>query len=113
MKSLEKVLDGRPRHAVRAARVVIKDAAFGLLHDMVAVLDRHPLQHRDTPGLDAGLAALMDSHLAHLRACMAATVDEVTPALLTEDAALLAGEYLRWTANGSWELINSADPCGT
>lgn len=53
LKSLEKVLDGRPRHAMRAARVVMKDAA------------------------------------------------------------LLAGEYLRWTANGSWELINAADPCGT
>ncbi len=97
---------------MRAARVVIKDAAFGLFQDMVAVLDRQPLQHRDTPGLDAMLAELMDSHLAQLRARMAATVDEVTPALLT-DAALLAGEYLRWTANGSWELINSADPCGT
>lgn len=81
-------LDGRPRHAVRAARVVIKDAAFGLLHDMGAVLD-------------AVLAVLMDSHLAQLRARMAATVDEVTPALLTEDAALLAGEYHRCTANGS------------
>lgn len=113
LKSLEKVLDGRPRHAARAARVVIKDAAFGLLHDMVAVLNRQPLQHRDTPGLDAMLAVLMDSHLAQLRARMAAAVDEVTPALSTEDAVLLAGEYLRWTANGSWELINAADPCGT
>ncbi len=113
LKSLEKVLDGRPRHAARAARVVIKDAAFGLLHDMVAVLDRQPLQHRDTPGLDAMLAVLMDSHLAQLRARMAAAVDEVIPALSTEDAVLLAGEYLRWTANGSWELINAADPCGT
>lgn len=76
------MLDGRPRHAVRAARVVIKDAAFGLLQDMVAVLDRHPHQHRDTPGLDAMLAVLMDSHLAQLRACMAVTVDEVTPGLI-------------------------------
>jgi hypothetical protein len=77
------------------------------------VLERHPLQHPDTPGLDVTLAVLIDRHLAQLRARMAATVDEVTQALLTEDAALLAGEYLRWTANGSWELINAADPCGT
>ncbi len=107
------LLDGRPRHAVRATRVVIKDAAFTLLQDMVAVLDRHPRQHRDITGLDAMLAVLMDSHLAQLRARMAVTVDEVTPVLSTEDAALLAGEYLRWTANSSWELINAADPCGT
>lgn len=60
------LLDGRPRHAVRAARVVIKDTAFGLLQDMMAVLDRHALQHRDTPGLGAMLAALMDSTLGAL-----------------------------------------------
>lgn len=98
---------------MRAARAVIKDAAFGLLQDMVAVLDSHPHQHRDISGLDAMLAALMDNHLAELRACMAVTVEEVTPVLSTEDAALLAGEYLRWTGNGSLALINAADPCGT
>ncbi|MGH3869996.1 MAG: hypothetical protein ACRDSR_00525 [Pseudonocardiaceae bacterium] len=113
LKSLEKVLDGQPRHAARAARVIIKDAAFDLLHDMVAVLDRHPFQHRDTSGLDAVLVALMDNHLAHLRSRMAATVDEVTPVLPAGDAALLVGEYIRWTTNGSWKLINAADPCGT
>jgi hypothetical protein len=59
------------------------------------------------------LAVLMDSHLAQLRVHMAATVDEVIPVLSTADAAVLAGEYFRWTANGSWELINAADSCGT
>jgi hypothetical protein len=35
LKSLEKVLDGQPRHAVRQARVVLKDAAYTVLGKMI------------------------------------------------------------------------------
>jgi hypothetical protein len=113
LKSLEKVLDGPPRHAVRAARVVLKDAAFALLDGMVSLLDRHPLPKRDIPGLDTALAALLDSALAQLRIRMAPTIDELLPALSAPDVAMLTREYTRWTTSGSWSLINAADPCGT
>ncbi|MGH3720866.1 MAG: hypothetical protein ACRDRI_18865 [Pseudonocardiaceae bacterium] len=46
LKSLEKILDGHPRHAVRTARLVLKDAAFDLLHAMVALLDHLAFDQR-------------------------------------------------------------------
>lgn len=113
LKSLEKVLDGRPRHAVRSARVVLKDAAFALLHTMVALLDRYPPDQPDPDDLDRTLTALMDAHLTQLRAGMATAIYEVGPVLHGKDAELLFGEYTRWATTDSWGLINADDPCGT
>lgn len=100
LKSLEKLLDGRPRDAVRAARVILKDAAFALLHTMVTLLDRT-------------LTAHMDAHLTQLRAGMAKVIHDVGSVVPGKDAELLFGEYTRWATTDSWGLINAADPCGT
>ena len=43
LKSLEKVLDGPPRHAVRQARAVLKDAAYTVLGEMIAAIEAQPL----------------------------------------------------------------------
>ncbi|MBV9162080.1 MAG: radical SAM protein [Pseudonocardiales bacterium] len=113
LKSLEKLLDGPPRRVVRAARLVLKDAAFELLHTMVALLDHYSLDRPDSASLDAQLIVIMNAFLTRLRARMAGTVIEITPVLHDTDAELLSGEYTRWANTDSWQLINTADPCGT
>jgi len=113
LKSLEKVLDGQPRHAVRAARGVLKEGAFSFLHTMVALLPHHPQDQSDPDSLDAILTALMNTQLSQLRTRMATAVNDLGPVLHRKDAELLFGEHTRWATADSWKLINAADPCGT
>ena len=113
LKSLEKVLDERPRDAVRAARAVLKNAAFALLHTMVTLFDSYPLDQPDPDDLDRTLTVHMDAHLTHLRTRLATALHEVGLVLHSTDTELLFGEYTRWATTGSWGLINAADPCGT
>lgn len=113
LKSLEKVLDGQPRRTVRAARLVLKDSAFSLLHTMVALLHHHPPDQPDPDSLDITLTALMNAHLSQLRARMTTAVNDLGPVLHGRDAELLFSEYTRWATADSWRLINAVDPCGT
>src|SRR5262249_41187550 len=57
LKSLEKVLDGTPRHTVRGARVVLKDAAYTLLGHMLTLIDRYPQAPERVQMFDAELVA--------------------------------------------------------
>jgi len=113
LKSLEKVLDGQPWEAVRAARMVIKDAAFGLLTAMVELLEQFPLDRPDPAALDEVLLELMERAITELHASVTLTVNELGNVLVGQDARLLFAEYTRWATTRSWELINAADPCGT
>ncbi|WP_406313332.1 hypothetical protein OHA77_33535 [Streptosporangium sp. NBC_01639] len=111
LKSLEKILDGTARHAVRQARVVLKRAAFGLFTGMLALLDKGG---GDLDVLGARCRALADELLVGLRPQMSTAVAEVCAALPAERAGILAHEHTRWAAtNTSWRLINASDPCGT
>lgn len=112
-KSLEKVLDGDPRNAVRAARVVIKDAAFHVLGDTLRLIDLREIDDPAPEAMRADLLAMMETRYQELQSRMAATVAEVTPVLSGDDAALMHREYERWAGSDSWQLINAADPCGT
>lgn len=113
LKSLEKVLDGPPRHALRAARRVLKDAAFSLLHTMVTLLPQYRLDQPDRHNLDGVLTAAMTAHMSQLRAEVATALDGLALVLHGSDAMLLFGEYERWATSDAWRLINAADPCGT
>jgi hypothetical protein len=115
LKSLEKVLDGPPRHAVRAARVVLKDAAYTVLGEMIAVIEAQPLLNTagSEEGLSACIGALLDAQIQVLRSRMNDTVRQVAAALPVQHARMLHGEYQRWDAVTGWRLINAADPCGT
>ncbi|WP_433379353.1 B12-binding domain-containing radical SAM protein [Streptosporangium sp. CA-115845] len=112
LKSLEKVLDGEPRRQVRAARVVIKDAAFTILTGMINLVDGYVDPSQGVP-LTAGLDALLDAEFDRLRDRMATTVPAVVAALPGQAADRLVYEHQRWAASTGWELINAADPCGT
>jgi hypothetical protein len=113
LKSLEKVLDGEPRRRVRAARVVLKDAAFALLTRMLELITGTPAAERDVPALDAALVAAMEAELAGLAGRLAGIVEAVAPALPADAAALLRHEHGRWRDLPGWRLINAADPCAT
>ncbi|MEU3168003.1 hypothetical protein [Streptosporangium sp. NPDC006930] len=112
LKSLEKVLDGEPRREVRAARVVIKDAAYAVFTRMLDLIDEHsgPVQLRQ---LIIRLDAMLDEQVEVLRSRMAATVPGVVAALPSQAADRLVHEHSRWAATTGWTLINAADPCGT
>ncbi|GAA4994342.1 hypothetical protein GCM10023205_78880 [Yinghuangia aomiensis] len=112
LKSLEKVLDGAPRQAVRAARAVIKDAAYAVLRGAIAEARSTDIG-ADHADLDCRLHVLLEGELAELRRSMAYTVPRVRTALSAKTAAVLDGEYARWLATYEWTLINVADPCGT
>jgi hypothetical protein len=114
LKSLEKILDGQPRHIVRGARGVLKDAAYALLGHMLDLIDRYPLTDDERPDeFDAGLLAVMDVEIRRLQDRMASTVQEVAPGLPADAAWLLVAEHRRWESATGWRLINAADPCGT
>lgn len=119
LKSLEKILDGAPRHLVRGARVVIKEAAFALLTRMLAIVTDTPAQldapvdTADVERFDTALRAAMDDQLGRLAEGMAATISRLAPDLPADAAAVLQREHRRWERTEGWRLINTADPCGT
>ena len=115
LKSLEKILDGHPRHAVCDARVVVKDAAFAVLGHMLRILDDFPIdrRHANAGLLDSRLTAMMDVKISQLQERMDAAVAHVTPALPAAEAELLCRQHRRWAAISGWRPINAADPCGT
>lgn len=112
LKSLEKILDGEPRRQVRAARVVIKDAAFAVFTGMLHLIDECADASLGSQ-LTAGLDAMLEEQFERLRSRMDDTVPGVVAALLSQAADRLLYEHTRWAAATGWELINAADPCGT
>ncbi|MGW6602609.1 hypothetical protein [Streptomyces sp. NPDC055036] len=112
-KSLEKVLDGAPRLAVRQARVVLKDAAYQVLGDMIHAIGQHDLERSEQEtALSARIEAALEERAGALRRHMATTVEEVKGRLTGEHSATLAREHERWASATSWELINAGESCG-
>lgn len=112
LKSLEKVLDDAPRQAVRQARVVLKDAAYQVLGDMIAVIGEYGLERpEEEAALSVRIEAALEARARMLRQQMAATVGEVGRHLTGAHAATLAREHGRWASTASWELINAGDSC--
>jgi hypothetical protein len=108
LKSLEKTLDGPPRHAVRAARTVLKQAAFDVLGDMLTRIGTYPLDTPREPDLTSDLQAAMDERHARLRTEIAGPVMRLVPALPPGPARTLHAGHDRWQAKTSWRLINAA-----
>jgi hypothetical protein len=115
LKSLEKILDGRSRHVVREARVVIKDAAFSVMGQMLHILDDFSIdrRHANAESLDDRLTSMMNTEISELQDRMDVAVAQVAPALPPAEAALLRNEHRRWVATSGWQLLNAADPFGT
>ncbi|MEU7905915.1 radical SAM protein [Actinoplanes sp. NPDC049118] len=113
LKSLEKVLDGQPRHSVRQARTVLKDAAFQVFGDMLALVQVCDLATPSVASLRSDVLAMMDTRIGQLRTQMGRTVDEVAAKLSDGDGGRLRTEHGRWAENQSWHSINASDPCGT
>ncbi|MFE2024317.1 radical SAM protein [Streptomyces hygroscopicus] len=115
LKSLEKILDGEPRRQVRAARVVLKDAAFTVLGEMISAAENEPATRLPgrAPLLEDRIRGLLDAEIEGLRERMARTVSEVARVLPPQHAITLGNEHSRWAHNDEWRLINAADPCGT
>ena len=114
-KSLEKVLDGQPRRAARQARVVLKDAAYTVLGEMIAAIEAQP---SEDPGsgeeqLSARIGAILGAQIQDLRARMDDTVRQVAASLPADHVRTLHKEYQRWDSATGWRLINVADPGGT
>lgn len=115
LKSLEKILDGEPRHQVRGARIVLKDAAYTVLGGMIAAAEQESTTR--LPGryqaLEQRIRAMLDGEIQGLRERMEKTVTKVARILPSPHAQTLEHEYGRWMRNSQWHLINSADTCGT
>ncbi|RKN03636.1 hypothetical protein [Streptomyces radicis] len=116
LKSLEKVLDGEQRGAVRDARVVLKDAAYDVLGDMISAIEAHPLKgadqdiHRELTGR---IGDMLEHRVHRLRDRMATTVTALARQLDPAHSTTLGREHSRWESADGWRLINASDPCGT
>jgi hypothetical protein len=115
LKSLEKILDGTPRAYVRDVRGTIKDAAFAVFTQMIDLIDHFPEAPDDSKHarLAAELTSVLDVQLNELHAGMTSAVRRVSAELPLDAAALLEREHRRWEAAADWQLINTADPCGS
>ncbi|GAA3087479.1 B12-binding domain-containing radical SAM protein [Streptosporangium carneum] len=113
LKSLEKILDGHPRQAVRQARVVIKDAAYTVFGHMIQAIDGTSLTSADAERMGTRLHQVLDTEIRALRERMGLVVEQVISALPPENARVLEQEHTRWADTTGWRLINAADPCGT
>lgn len=116
LKSLEKILDGEPRSAVRGARVVLKDSAYTMLGRMIKLARTRPvpLDGQETQRvLDAEVRAVLDAGNSDLRGEMAQVVSEVSAVLPADHRGMLTEQYGRWAESNEWRLINASDPCGT
>jgi hypothetical protein len=116
LKSLEKLLDGDQRHAVRATRTVLKDAAYAVLGDMIATIEQWPLADSGEAAereLGASVGTLLEARIDQLRDRLAGAVGQVAELLGGERASMLGREHERWQSARGWRLINASDPCGT
>src|SRR6266568_1041087 len=114
LKSLEKVLDGQPRHAVREARVVLKAAAYAVLGELIAAIEAQPLAD-GTKGenrLSAQIGAMLGAQIQVLRTRMDDTMRQAAASLPAEHVRMLHTEYHRWDSATGWRLINATDSCG-
>ena len=95
LKSLEKVLDGQPRHAARQARVVLKDAAYTVLGEMITAIEAQPLAQtaRGQEQLPAQIGAMMDTQIQVLRTRMDDTVRQLAARLPAQHVRMLHTEY--------------------
>ncbi|MFI9362038.1 B12-binding domain-containing radical SAM protein [Kitasatospora sp. NPDC053057] len=112
-KSLEKVLDGEPRTAVRAARTVLKDAAYTVLGLLQAEISAADLNHPDVNEMSVRLRSALDAEIAGLRDRVEPEVRTVAAVLPPRRAEVLREQHELWTASTNWRFINAADPCGT
>ncbi|MEU3558508.1 radical SAM protein [Kitasatospora sp. NPDC006786] len=115
-KSLEKMLDGEPRSIVRAARIVLKYAAYQVFGRMIDAIEQTPLA-LGTAGaeaaLDTRLRTELDQAIRDLSKKMAGGIEHVLRNIPKDFADILAKEYLRWDQSTEWRSINASDPCGT
>jgi hypothetical protein len=111
LKSLEKILDGAQRRAVREARVVIKDAAIRVLGGMVRLVEATAADGTARVSLDLAVSTLLENEVARLAERLAATVADLARVLPAETVRLLEMEFERWRAQDGWALINASDRC--
>jgi hypothetical protein len=116
LKSLEKILAGAPRTAVREARVVLKDAAYTVFGHLIEAIETTPLGTSESVGAEGmgrHLRRALEGDLGELADRLADTIRCVSRVLPRDHALLLEHEHGRWVANSDWHLINAADSCGT
>lgn len=112
-KSLEKILDGRPRRVVREARVVLKEAAYTVFGHLLAAAKDTDASKVRPDLLSDRLVRLLDAELDRLRDHLRSVVAHVARQLTTDQATLLRTEHERWAGRKEWSLLNAAGTNGT
>ncbi|MFE0025524.1 B12-binding domain-containing radical SAM protein [Amycolatopsis sp. NPDC059021] len=112
LKSLEKILDGAPRHSVRGARIVLKGAAFRVLAGMLDLLGTADPGSPD-PSLGTAVLALLEREACALAIELVPALEQLLPSLPATSRQTLEHEVTRWRSAEDWRLINANDPCGT
>lgn len=116
LKSLEKVIDGRPYEVLRGLRRVLKEGAFsffGAMLDQLAAVDSLTHDPDDRYALEVTCAELAETRIQRLHADVEHAIGDVGDVLPREHRERLHDQHQQWAAAGTWRLINAADPCGT
>lgn len=115
LKSQEKILDGTPRIVVRETRSVLKDASYTVLGSLIDAIDEQPTE--PSQGTEAALSGrveqILDREMNILRDRMGEALSQVAAVLPAEHRRTLLTQHERWASAAAWDLINTADPCGT
>ncbi|MFJ6213727.1 B12-binding domain-containing radical SAM protein [Streptomyces sp. NPDC092296] len=115
-KSLEKILDGEPRSAVRSARTVLKQAAYQVFGRLVRAIETTPESNRSggaTDLLGRRVDAVLRAEFHDLLRDLGQVAENVCRVLPPDHAKVLDHEYSRWAKATEWRPINASDPCGT
>ncbi|MGH3796739.1 MAG: B12-binding domain-containing radical SAM protein [Pseudonocardiaceae bacterium] len=113
LKSLEKILDGQPRHLIRGLRSVLKHAAYRLLGGMIGLMAGPDVVANNRGELHASCAALAEALIGELSDDLAPAIAAVATHLSVDHLQFLRREHTKWAEMDAWKLINASDPCGT
>jgi hypothetical protein len=113
LKSIEKVLDGQPRHSARTARRTMKTASYRLLGRMLKLIGESPAvgSPADAQAVEDKIERAMNDGFSDLLNVMTHNIYSLLPYLPTAEALVLKHEYDRWRNSTTWKLINSAEAC--
>ncbi|MGH3778149.1 MAG: B12-binding domain-containing radical SAM protein [Pseudonocardiaceae bacterium] len=113
LKSLEKIIDGRPYEALRGLRRVLKEGAFRFFGAMLDHLDHVDTLTGNRYNLEVRCTELAEDRIRQLHADIEHAITTVRSVLPPAQRDRLHTQHQQWARSDTWRLINAADPCGT
>lgn len=109
LKSIEKIVDGETREAIRGTRRVMRSSGYELLGHMVGLCREFEPGRLRIDELRMAIRSLMDEGIHHLRVLLEPRIESLHGLLMTSESRVLARQFAAWRERGEWRLINPAE----